>query len=495
MSEPENLTPSDLDRRWINAGWLAIVFLFFASFAFGLLKVFPGYVHWDTGEAFLWSTLGFKFEYVKHPPLLAWVIGVFDIFLPMNWVTLTGIAALNLTIGALAIWRASLLVLDPARGFAALFLYCLSPYHVWHAMKFDHNAILISTWSFLVWAFLCTLRRPNVLSGLWLGLAAALTVYAKFQSIIILSVLGMICLFTSSGRALLKRSSPYLSLVVFLAFIAPLYFHSESVIGYATGYSDPVTFPIQYFEVSLARQSAILLMAGLFLFLYGRDDSFPLETKKILALLSLLPFALTFLMTILVDLRGSQAWMAPAFVTLPIFLTSFVSPRGLQRQNHLKPILYSIFCGLIFGGFLSSYYAFRFQLKNEIEPRIEVINEAADLWTKVSGNPVALIAGDMPLSVAATLELKHHPKSWAYFDPGFWWVSPKDIEEKGMLAFCRSHDASCLNHAQKFLTQQGGFQCVLEAQRERFGLASPLLQVSVFFIPPLGKSFQQICKK
>jgi hypothetical protein len=48
-------------------------FIFFlACTALALLNVYPGDVHRDTSEIYMWGTLGFELIYARHPPLLPW---------------------------------------------------------------------------------------------------------------------------------------------------------------------------------------------------------------------------------------------------------------------------------------------------------------------------------------------------------------------------------------------------------------------------------------
>jgi len=81
------------------------------------------------------------------------------------------LAAFNVTLAAYAVWRIACLTVGEARAPLVAAIYWLSPYTVWHAVKFDHNAILLSTWPLVVWAFLLSVRDPKWWRGLILGLA------------------------------------------------------------------------------------------------------------------------------------------------------------------------------------------------------------------------------------------------------------------------------------------------------------------------------------
>src|SRR5262245_55498836 len=58
---------------------------FLASIGLALCNVYPGDVHQDTAEIFMWSTLGFKLIYAKHAPLLPWIVGAVNQLVPVNF--------------------------------------------------------------------------------------------------------------------------------------------------------------------------------------------------------------------------------------------------------------------------------------------------------------------------------------------------------------------------------------------------------------------------
>ena len=154
-----------------------VAFFFFVFFlactALALLDVYPGDVHQNTAEIYMWSTLGFELIYSRHPPLLPWIVGALNHLVTVNYVVLAALAAFNVTLAAYAVWRIACLTVGEARAVLVVAIYWLSPYTVWHAVKFDHNAILLSTWPLVVWAFLLSIRDPKWWRGLILGLASA----------------------------------------------------------------------------------------------------------------------------------------------------------------------------------------------------------------------------------------------------------------------------------------------------------------------------------
>ena len=196
--------------------------LFLACTAITLLRVYPGDVHQNTAEIYMWSTLGFKLIYAKHPPLLPWIVGAVNQLVPVNFFVLAALSAFNVTIAAYAVWRISCLTVGEARAMLVVAIYLLSPYTLWHAIKFDHNAILLSTWPFVVWAFLLSLDDPKWWRGLLLGLASAIAIYAKYTSALLLIAVAVAALAGPRRAQYFRAPAPYLALATLILLVAPL---------------------------------------------------------------------------------------------------------------------------------------------------------------------------------------------------------------------------------------------------------------------------------
>jgi Dolichyl-phosphate-mannose-protein mannosyltransferase len=168
--------------------------LFLACTGLALVNAYPGDVHQNTAEIYMWSTLGFKLIYASHPPLLPWIVGALNQLVPVNYFVLAALSAFNVTIAAYAVWRIACLTVGEARAMLVVAIYLLSPYTIWHAVKLDHNAILLSTWPLVVWAFLLSLKDPRWWRGLILGLVSAAAIYGKYTSALLLIAVAVAAL-------------------------------------------------------------------------------------------------------------------------------------------------------------------------------------------------------------------------------------------------------------------------------------------------------------
>jgi len=169
----------------------------------------------------MWSDLGFSFIYARHPPLLPWLVGLVGIVVPVNWITLNVLAALNITMALFAIYNIARLTIGERRFPLVVIFFLISPYTLWFAVKLDHNSILLTAWSLFVWAFLLALREPNLRRGMVLGLAAAVALYAKYISLMLLASALFAALASSRREAFFKSSAPYVAIGVCAALFAP----------------------------------------------------------------------------------------------------------------------------------------------------------------------------------------------------------------------------------------------------------------------------------
>src|SRR5215831_2462261 len=196
--------------------------LFLACTGIALLRVYPGDVHQNTAEIYMWSTLGFELVYARHPPLLPWIVGAVNQFVPVNFLVLAALSAFNVTIAAYAVWRIACLTIGGARAMLVVAIYLLSPYTLWHAVKFDHNAILLSTWPLVVWAFVLSLEDPKWWRGLILGLASAAAIYAKYTSALLLIAVAVAALASPRRAQYFRAPAPYVALASLILLVAPL---------------------------------------------------------------------------------------------------------------------------------------------------------------------------------------------------------------------------------------------------------------------------------
>jgi len=481
-----------------NRSELIFFFLFFlACLALALFNSYPGNIHPDTAEVYMWSTLGFALIYSRHPPLLPWIVGGLNHLVPVNYVVLAALAAFNVTLAAYAVWRIARLTVGEARAPLVLAIYWLSPYTVWHAVKLDHNAILLSTWPLVVWAFLLSLRDPNWWRGLILGLASAAAMYAKYTSALLLVAAAVAAMVSPRRTTYFRTAAPYVALMTLILLVAPLAwaaYQDQSTVRFALKQAVPIgSLPTYMLAINLLRLLPVLAGFALLYYWIGSRQRESEQYLRELLILVLLPYALIVGANIGFGLRGSQAWPMPVFAFVPILLISLLRTPNADQLGLLYRASPYLLCLIPLAGVAMLTNSFRQSSHNIVEPTRELAAKAASIWWRAVHRPVDIVAGDQKIDVAASLALPDHPRAWLKFNHSYWWITPDLVDGAGVLAFCRETDEGCNAISRRLIRERNGWSCAIEARRSLFGMTGPLLRIHVYFVPPKIVEAEQTC--
>jgi 4-amino-4-deoxy-L-arabinose transferase-like glycosyltransferase len=470
--------------------------LFLACTGLALLNVYPGDVHQNAAEIYMWSTLGFKLIYAKHPPLLPWIVGALNQLVSVNFFVLAALSAFNVTIAAYAVWRIACLTVGEARAMLVVAIYLLSPYTLWHGVKFDHNAILLSTWPFVVWAFLLSLEDPKWWRGLVLGLAGAAAIYAKYTSALLLIAVAVAALASPRRTQYFRAPAPCVALASLILLVAPLTWAVLAIeAGQVTRLIGAVpigTAPIYMLATNLLRLLPVLAGFALLYWWVGSGVGEKTAYMRELLVIVFLSYALIVATSVALGLRGSQAWTMPVFAFVPILLVSLLRSPFPNQSVALYRAAPFLLCVIPMVGVLMLLNSFRLSNHNIVDPTWEVASEGASIWASALHRPVGIVAGDGVIDFSGTLVLSDHPRAWAGFSDA-WWVTPELIDKYGVLAFCRERDTACNSRANDLIGERKGWSCDIEARRFLLGMAGPLLRVKAYFVPPKGSDAEQIC--
>lgn len=171
----------------------------------------------DVVEGIAWGREG-QWGYFKHPPLPPWLLypafealGRFGPFL---------LSQLAILLALFYVHRLARELLGPERaGLAAALLYGVL-FFTWPMLSFNHNSAQIPAWAALGWHAQQAMARDRRRDWLWLGAWAAVGLYAKYSSAVLLACLALYLLL-GPRRRLLLRPGPWLALAVAALLIAP----------------------------------------------------------------------------------------------------------------------------------------------------------------------------------------------------------------------------------------------------------------------------------
>src|SRR5580704_15443567 len=177
-------------------------------------------VHMDVAEAFAWGQK-FQLGYGKHPPLAGWVAGLwFKAFPVTDWATYL-LAMTTVSIGFVITWLIALRVVDYRRAFFVVVMLAIYPIFNFKGFKYNPDLLQLVTLPLLVLAYLHAFEKRTALSGLWLGLAAALALMTKYWVLTMIGAVGLAALIHPDRLKFLRSPAPWVAIVVAAVAMVP----------------------------------------------------------------------------------------------------------------------------------------------------------------------------------------------------------------------------------------------------------------------------------
>lgn len=160
----------------------------------------------------------------KHPPLFAWITGLWFAVLPTRDWAYHLLSYLNVAIGLLGVYRLAIAMDRKDLALPAVILLSMAFPYSTLAVKFNANAILLSLWPWVGLAWVQSIQTTGRKTWLWamaLGALSALAMLGKYYSGVLLLGIFLSTLVTQKGRAWLLMARPWLSLLVFALGLLP----------------------------------------------------------------------------------------------------------------------------------------------------------------------------------------------------------------------------------------------------------------------------------
>jgi 4-amino-4-deoxy-L-arabinose transferase-like glycosyltransferase len=177
-------------------------------------------IHMDVAEAFAWGQK-FQLGYGKHPPLSGWVAGLwFKAFPVTDWSTYL-LAMTTVSCGLVIAWLIALRVVDYRRAFFVVVMLAIYPIFNFKGFKYNPDLLQLVTLPLLVLAYLNAFEKRNVVSGVWLGLAAALALMTKYWVLTMIGAIGLAALIHPDRMKLLRSPAPWVAMIVAIVAMMP----------------------------------------------------------------------------------------------------------------------------------------------------------------------------------------------------------------------------------------------------------------------------------
>lgn len=455
----------------------------------------------DTLEAWSWGQ-HFELGYYKHPPLFAWVAGVWFRVLPhQDWATYL-LAGLMIGIGLAGIWSLVRLWASPAAALSAMALVMLTPFHTVLASNFNANTILLALWPWTIYTFVRLVERPVLVNGIAFGALAALSMLSKYASILMLAGCGVALLMHPRLAAILRTPAPYVSVLVGLALIAPhiwwLLDCDFPTLAYAmekTGY--PAGRVVRKAaETGIGGLALLVPMLVAWRVALGPDTWSRLRAG-LAAIASpehrwLLPLAASaYVLTVAIGLSSTYK-IATNFLIPTVFMAAVLAvlhhplPIPAIAARRVVGIAYGYLVVALAVAPVVAIVSGMTNVKNGAEATAETARAATRIWRDTFAVPVKIVAGTEMFELAAAFYSPDNPVEFTHFKTEHApWVTPERLKRDGLLAICRLDDGGCLADAERH-AGPGTERRRLTVSRSLLGFTSGTVTVMLVMVPPAG---------
>jgi 4-amino-4-deoxy-L-arabinose transferase-like glycosyltransferase len=421
----------------------------------------------DMVEAYVWGQ-GWQWGYHKHPPLSAWIVGLWFAIVPESHWGYSLLAALN---GALGL--AGLAVL--AREFLprkwillTVAIASLAPGITTLAMRFNANAVLISSWPWALAFAVRTMRSQRLADAAMCGLVCAAAMLGKYFSGALLLAIVLTALWLPHWRARLLRPPALVALLVFVLCMAPhvwwLLAQTHGPLQYAqsaTGASHGGNALLRAITFALAQ---VVFPAFAFIAMYRslrgpwRQKAFvqaissPFRPRsQAVWLVAMLPILATMLGTVLMDVRTASVWGLGMAAGLALLATYRAREAGADVDlNRMWQTLTVIWVVVALMSPLWWYARARLAAPSVSEPREELAVAVQRLWHDSTGRPLKWVSGSRALAQSAAFYGSDHPGYWSLWDPVVEtpWVDTASVTRDGGAIICDPAELACVKRAE-----------------------------------------------
>ena len=454
----------------------------------------------DMVEAYAWAQ-GWQWGYYKHPPLSAWVAGLWFAVVPESHGGYSLLAALNGAIGlaGLAVLAREFL----PRNWVLLVVAAasLTPGISSLAMRFNANAILISTWPWAIALFVRWMQRGRPQDALLCGVACALAMLGKYYSAVLLLTLLCAALWRPDWRQRLFSPTTLLMLGSGALCLAPhglwLVAQSHGPLQYAQATTGQETPGVSLMRaVTFASAQVVFPLLALLTFalalqgpargraVWQAASAIFRPRADVVWLLAVLPTLATMLGTVATGARTASVWGLP--ICAGVALLAAQRARDAGASLSLPRLWRTLFVIWLAVALLSPlWWLSRASLLTPgvTEPREEMAQALARAWQVDHGGSLPYISGTRALATSTAFYASGHPRYFSLWNAAVEtpWTDAGEILKRGAIIVCDVADEKCQNLAETWSIDRRpltvaksvrGFQ--FPAQRYVFYLLHPL---------------------
>jgi 4-amino-4-deoxy-L-arabinose transferase-like glycosyltransferase len=418
----------------------------------------------DMVEAYVWAQ-GWQWGYFKHPPLAAWVTGLWFAVMPESQASFSLLATLNCVVGLAGLAYLAREFMPHQRVLLVVALASLTPGLTSLAMRFNCNAILVSTWPWAMALFVRMMNRGRTRDAIGCGVVCALAVLGKYYSAVLLLTLLAAALWLPAWRQRLFSRSFVWALMAFALCLAPhllwLLAQTEGPLQYArtAAGGEAGSSVLRALNFALAQLAFPLIAMGVFALVVSGPArrsallqalSAPFRPQgQVVWLLAALPIIATMLITVTTGARTASVWGLPIAGGLALLAVSRAHEAGASFDTRrLWRALLTIW--LVVAVVSPLWWWARAQQNNPAvtEPREELAGELQAAWRAEHHSPLPWVTGTRVLAASVSFYAADHPRYWSFWNHTVEtpWAQQSQVRAQGGVVVCATDDEACIKN-------------------------------------------------
>lgn len=358
---------------------------------------------------------------------------------------------------ALTFWAVFMLgreLMDGPRALAGTLLLTGIYFFSWVTPEFNHNVAQMPLWALVMLLLWRASTHGRWLNWLLLGLAAGLSLWAKYSSGVLLIVCAAWMLWDGRARARMLTPGPWITAAAAIAVAMPqilwLAAHDFEPFAYAARRAGGGEWwaPIEFLLTLLLDHLPMFVLLGCAGF-FGKaaDDGPPrpdARAMRYLLLLGLGPALLTALGALMSGAGLRSSWGAPMVVLSGLIavalLSARFSPARLKRLGIGAGVLIVVVSGLYYAHMAYGPALTGKPLRGNW-PQAEISAQLEAAWRAETDAPLRIVAGDVFTAGMVGLAERDPPSVLIQGDfatsP---WITPERLAREGALLVWRSDD-------------------------------------------------------
>ena len=404
----------------------------------------------DTIETIMWSH-PFSMGNAKHPPLAAWLAGIFTVVFAHTDFAMYLLSQTMLIIGFVYMYRLGKEFFCAEKAVFSVILLSTIIFYSFDSAKFNVNLPHMALWPMMTFYCYRGVKYDRMSDWILFGVVSALSVLSKFFGFALLLALFLFIVTGRDTRRFFRRPGPYVAFAVFLLVLAPyivwLFRNDFLPFTYITErVSEEKLNPVVNFLTILGENLYPFAMPLILLWItmdhplrallkFRLADLRPSDpvAGRLAVCVQFVPIALLTLMAgtgMMID----SMWAYPVFFITGFFLMAFwkdgISPREFRKLFFTLMALF-----VLVQMFDICYWFMKTRNRGHFTAR-KLAATAQEFYREQTGHDIPLVFGDMWYAGCIMHYLPEHPYAGSYEDPYDEFRFRSVLDEKGAIGVC-----------------------------------------------------------